>query len=99
MSTHEKCPECEKQREKLLTELFPDKLANECEEWTLPQLKQFQKSIESRKKSKETIAKSSMGEIGNSLFGSKMNSTGQANTVNPSAPIANSLFGKRVNEV
>ena len=106
MSTHEKCPECEKQREALLTELFPEKLQSECGEWTLPQLQQFKKHIASQKQNQESLANSSGGlsaqnklTIGNSLLGRKMGDTGQTNTVNPSAPIANSLFGKRMNEV
>jgi hypothetical protein len=106
MSTHEKCPECEKQREALLTELFPEKLANESEEWTLPQLQQFKKHIASQKQNQESIANSTGGltaqnklTIGNSLLNLKMGDTGQANIVNPGAPIANSLFGKKMNEV
>lgn len=106
MSTHEKCPECEKQRAILLTELFPDELANECGEWTLPQLQQFKKSIASRKKSQESIANSTGGltaqnklTIGNSLLNLKMGDTGQVNTSDPSSPIGNKLFGKRVNEL
>jgi hypothetical protein len=102
MSTHEKekCPECEKQREALLTELFPENLPNECDEWTLPQLKQFKKNIEGRKKTQESIAKSSIGPIANSLLGLKMTETpGQTNKINPGAPIGNQLFNKKMNEV
>jgi hypothetical protein len=108
MSTHEKekCPECEKQKEALLTELFPDKLANESEEWTLPQLQQFKKHIANHTKSQESL-QNSTGEqtaqnkltIGNQLLGRKMGDTGQANTVDPGATIGNQLFGKKMNEV
>ncbi len=106
MSTHEKCPECEKQKEALITELFPDKLANENQEWTLPQLQQFKKSIASRKQSQESLANSTAGltsqnklTIGNSLLGRKMGDTGEPNKFNPSAPIGNQLFGLSSAEV
>jgi ribosomal protein L29 len=107
MSTHEKCPECEKQREALLIELFPEKLQSECGDWTLSQLQQIKKSIASHKQSQESIANSTAGQtaqnkltIGNSLLGLKMSEIpGQPNTVDPGATIGNSLFGKRVNEV
>ena len=107
MSTHENCPECEKQREALLTELFPEKLQSECGEWTLSQLQHVKKSIASHKQNQESIANSTGGltaqnkpTIGNSLLGLKMSETpGQPNTVNPGAPIANSLFGKKMNEL
>jgi len=106
MSTHE-CPECKKQRENLLTELFPEDLANENQEWTLPQLQQFKKHIAGQKKTQELLQKSTAGQtaqnkltIGQSLLGLKMSETpGQTNTVLPGSPIANSLFGKRVNEL
>ena len=108
MSTHEnvKCPECEKQKEILITELFPDKLQSECGDWTLSQLQQFKKHIASRKQSQESIANSTSGltsqnklTIGNSLLGRKMGDTGEPNKFDPSAPIGNQLFGKRVNEL
>lgn len=99
MSTHESCAECEKQRESLLTELFPEKFPSECGEWTLSQLQQIKKHIASRKKTQESIANSSIGQIGNSLLGRRMNDTGQPNPVNPGATIGNSLFGKRMNEL
>jgi hypothetical protein len=106
MSTHEKCPECEKQRAILLTELFPEDLANENQEWTLPQLQQFKKHIANRKKSQESLANTTSGlsaqnklTVGNSLLGQKMGDTGQVNTSDPSSPIGNKLFGKRVNEL
>jgi len=108
MSTHEKekCIECEKQRVILLTELFPEDLPNENQEWTLPQLWQFKKSIASRKQNQELLQNSTGGltaankpTIGNSLLGRRMNDTGQVNTSDPSSPIGNKLFGKRVNEL
>ena len=108
MSTHEKenCPECEKQREALITELFPDKLQNECADWTLSQLQHIKKSIASHKQSQESIANSTAGQtaqnkltVGNSLLGRKMGDTGQANTVDPGAQIGNQLFGLSAAEV
>jgi hypothetical protein len=106
MSTHEKCPECEKQREALLIELFPEKLQSECGDWTLSQLQQIKKSIASHKQSQESIANSTAGltsqnklTVGNSLLGRKMGDTGQPNTSNPGSTIGNSLFNKKMNEV
>lgn len=106
MSTHELCIECEKQKAILLTEIFPEKLPRECGDWTLSQLQHIKKTVANHKQSQTSIANSTAEQsahnkptIGNSLLNLKMGETGQANTVNPGAPIANSLFGKRVNEL
>jgi hypothetical protein len=106
MSTHEKCPECEKQKENLLNELFPDKHPSECEEWTLSQLQSIKKSVANHKQSQESLANSTAGQtaqnkltIGNSLLGSKMNDIVQPNTFNQGLSIGNSLLGKKMNEI
>jgi hypothetical protein len=105
MSTHESCPECEKQREALLTEIFPEKLPSECGDWSLSQLQHIKKTVASHKQSQTSIANST-GEqsaqnkptIGNSLLGRRMNDTGQPNTSNPGSTIGNSLFNKKIGE-
>jgi hypothetical protein len=106
MSTHEKCPECEKQRENLLTELFPDKHPSECEDWTLSQLQHIKKSVASNKQSQESLANSTAGQtaqkkltVGNSLLGRRMNDTGQPNPSTPGLTVGNQLFSKKMNEI